>query len=148
MMQWRNGLDLEQKTELISDALEELYGAPEPDTEENVLDCLMLTVLSQNTNDVNRDKGFAILKERFPTWEEVLDADVEKIADAIKIAGLSGQKSRTIKNFLTWLKAEYGELDLEFIRRDEHQRRNSTVISAQRHRHQNRVRHTCVRLWA
>ena len=109
-------MDLEQKAELVSDALEKLYGAPEPDTEENVLDCLMLTVLSQNTNDVNRDKGFAILKERFPTWEDVFSADVEKIADAIKIAGLSGQKSRTIKNFLTWLKAEYGELDLEFIR--------------------------------
>ena len=105
-----------QKTELISSALEKLYGAPEPDTEENVLDCLMLTVLSQNTNDVNRDKGFAILKERFPRWEDVLDADVEEIGDAIKIAGLHGQKSRTIKNFLTWLKAEYGELDLEFIR--------------------------------
>ena len=85
-------MDLEQKIELISDALEELYGAPEPDMEENVLDCLLLTVLSQNTNDVNRDKGFAVLKERFPTWEEVLGADVEEIADAIKIAGLSGQK--------------------------------------------------------
>ena len=109
-------MDLEQKTELVSDALEKLYGAPEPDIEEDVLECLILTVLSQNTNDVNRDKGFAVLKERYPTWEEVLDADVEDIADAIKIAGLSGQKSRTIKNFLTWLKAEYGELDLEFIR--------------------------------
>ena len=109
-------MHLKQKTELISNALEKLYGAPEPDTEENVLDCLMLTVLSQNTNDVNRDKGFATLKERFPTWEDVLDADVEEIGEAIKIAGLHGQKSRTIKNFLTWLKVEYGDLDLEFIR--------------------------------
>ncbi len=109
-------MDLEQKTELISNALEKLYGVPEPDTEENVLDCLILTILSQNTNDVNRDRGFAVLKERLPTWEEVLGADVEEIGDAIKIAGLSGQKSQTIKNFLTWLKAEYDELDLEFIR--------------------------------
>ena len=82
-----------QKAELISNALEKLYGAPEPDTTENVLDCLMLTVLSQNTNDVNRDKGYAILLERFPTWDEVLNADVEEIGDAIKIAGLSRQKA-------------------------------------------------------
>lgn len=108
-------MDLEQKTELISNALEKLYGVPEPDTEENVLDCLILTILSQNTNDVNRDRGFAVLKERLPTWADVLGADVEEIGDAIKIAGLSGQKSQTIKNFLTWLKAEYDELDLEFI---------------------------------
>ena len=107
----------------------------------------MLTVLSQNTNDVNRDKGYAILKECFPTWEEVLNADVEEIADAIKIAGLSGQKSRTIKNFLTWLKAEYDDLDLEFIPRNGNQRRNTIAISAQRHRHQNCVRYACFCLW-
>jgi endonuclease-3 len=96
--------------------LEELYGVPEPDLERNVLECLIRTILSQNTNDVNRDKGFATLKECFPTWEEVLEADVEEIGEAIKIAGLHAQKSRTIKNFLTWLKAEHGALDLEFIR--------------------------------
>ena len=144
---WRYDLELEQKTELISDALEKLYGTPEPDTEENVLDCLILTVLSQNTNDVNRDKGFAILKERFPTWEDVLNADVEEIGDAIKIAGLHRQKSRTIKNFLTWLKAEYGELDLGVHPRDGNQRRNTTAVSAQRHRHQDCVRHTRLCLW-
>ena len=140
-------MDLEQKTELISDALEKLYGTPEPDTEENVLDCLILTVLSQNTNDVNRDKGYAILKERFPAWEDVLNADVEEIGDAIKIAGLHGQKSRTIKNFLTWLKAEYGELDLEFIREMETKDAIPTAVSAQRHRHQDCVRHTRFCLW-
>ena len=140
-------MDLEQKTELVSDALEKLYGAPEPDMEENVLDCLLLTVLSQNTNDVNRDKGFAVLKERFPTWEEVLNADVEEIADAIKIAGLSGQKSRTIKNFLTWLKAEYGELDSGIHPRDGHPRRNTTVVSTQRHWYQDCVGYTRLCLW-
>jgi len=108
-------LNLRQKTQFISDTLEKLYGVPEREDEGSVLDCLILTILSQNTNDVNRDKGFAALKSRFPTWEDVLEADVEKIGEAIKIAGLHGQKSQTIKNFLTWLNAERGALDLEFI---------------------------------
>jgi len=108
-------LNLRQKTQFISDTLEALYGVPEREDEGSVLDCLILTILSQNTNDVNRDKGFAALKSRFPTWEDVLEADVEKIGEAIKIAGLHGQKSQTVKNFLTWLKAERGALDLEFI---------------------------------
>ncbi|MCZ6680792.1 MAG: endonuclease III [Candidatus Poribacteria bacterium] len=108
-------MDLRHKAQVVSDHLEKLYGIPERDSEENVLDCLILTVLSQNTNDVNRDKGFATLKETFPTWEDVLEADVESIGAAIQIAGLHGQKSRTIKNFLTWLKAERGELDLGFV---------------------------------
>ncbi len=108
-------MNLKQKTRFISDTLEKLYGVPEREDEGSVLDCLILTILSQNTNDVNRDKGFVILKERFPAWEDVPEADVEKIGEAIKIAGLHGQKSQTIKNFLTWLNAERGALDLEFI---------------------------------
>ena len=108
-------MNLKNKTRRISDALEKLYGIPERESDEHVLDCLIRTVLSQNTNDVNRDKGFTALQERFPTWEEAQKAAVEEIGETIRIAGLHVQKSRTIKNFLTWLKANHGELDLEFI---------------------------------
>lgn len=108
-------MNLKQRTQKISDALEKLYGIPEREANVNVLDCLIRTILSQNTNDVNRDKGFTALQERFPTWEEVRKADVEEIGESIRIAGLHVQKSRTIKNFLTWLKANRGKLDLEFI---------------------------------
>ena len=59
-------MNLKQKTQKISDALEKLYGIPEREENENVLDCLIRTVLSQNTNDINRDKGFTALQERFP----------------------------------------------------------------------------------
>ena len=108
-------MELKQKAALISETLEGLLGVPTRDGAGNVLDCLLLTVLSQNTTDINRDKGFVQLRARFPTWEDVLEADTEAVEDAIKIAGLGKQKSRTIKNFLAWLKAEYGELSLEFI---------------------------------
>lgn len=108
-------MELEQKAELIADTLEDLLGVPTRAGAGDVLECLILTILSQNTTDINRDKGFVELRERFPTWEAVLEADTEAVEDAIKIAGLGKQKSRTIKNFLAWLKAEYGELSLEFI---------------------------------
>ncbi len=108
-------MNLKQKTEFVADTLEEALGAYEGQAEDNVLDCLMRTVLSQNTNDVNRDKGYAALRNKFPTWEDVCRADVQSIGETIKIAGLHTQKSRTIKDFLTWLKRERGELDLEFV---------------------------------
>ena len=108
-------MNLKQKVKFVADTLEKTLGAYEGKPEDNVLDCLMRTVLSQNTNDVNRDKGYAALREKFPTWEDVQKTDVEAIGDTIKIAGLHTQKSRTIKDFLTWLKTERGELDLEFI---------------------------------
>ena len=108
-------MELKEKTEFISDTLEGLLGVPTRDGAGDVLECLILTILSQNTTDVNRDRGYAELKDRFPTWEAVLQADVKAIAVAIRLAGLGNQKSRTIKNFLSWLKAERGELSLEFI---------------------------------
>ena len=108
-------MNLRPKTQEISDTLEVLYGIPEREAEGGALDCLIRTIMSQNTNDVNRDKGFTTLKEGFPTWEDVLEADVEEIGEAIQIAGLHRQKSQTIKDFLTWLKAERGWLDLDFI---------------------------------
>ncbi len=108
-------MELQQKAEIISDTLEVLFGVPTRDGAEDVLESLILTILSQNTTDVSRDKGYARLKERFPTWEDVLHADVKAVEAAIRIVGLGEQKSNTIKNFLTWLHAEHGELSLEFM---------------------------------
>ena len=92
-----------------------MFGIPTWDGTEDVLECLILTILSQNTTDVSRDKGYVQLRKNFPTWEDVLQADVKAVENSIKIVGLGNQKATTIKNFLTWLKAEYGELSLEFI---------------------------------
>ena len=109
-------MELHQKAKIISDTLENLLGVPSWDGTEDVLECLILTILSQNTTDVSRDKGYTQLKKEFPTWEDVLQADAAAVEATIKIVGLGNQKTETIKNFLTWLKAEYGELSLEFIR--------------------------------
>ena len=108
-------MERKEKAALISDTLENLLGVPTRDGAGDVLECLILTILSQNTTDVNRDKGYAELKARFPTWEDVLRADVKAIAAAIRLAGLGNQKSQTIKNFLAWLKTEHGKLSLEFL---------------------------------
>lgn len=108
-------MDIQQKTAFISDTLENMFGTPKWRGAEDVLACLILTILSQNTTDVSRDKGYKRLREKFPTWEDVLQADVKAVEESIKVAGLGQQKATTIKNLLAWLKAEHGELSLEFI---------------------------------
>lgn len=80
------------------------------------IDELVATVLSQHTNDLNRDRAFAQLKRRFPTWEQVLNAPVRSIAAAIKPAGLSNQKAPRIKAILKEIaKANGGKLSLDFL---------------------------------
>lgn len=79
------------------------------------IDELVSTILSQNTNDRNRDIAFDRLRQRFPTWEQVRDAPVEEIIDAIRSAGLANQKGPRIQQVLNQITSERGSLDLSFL---------------------------------
>jgi len=92
------------------------YGPREWQSRLDPLSELTFTILSQNTNDTNRDRAIQLLKERFPTWEEVRDAPVEEVAETIRIGGLSNIKARRIKAILEEISWERGELSLDFLR--------------------------------
>ncbi|MCZ6634551.1 MAG: endonuclease III [bacterium] len=80
------------------------------------LDDLMRTILSQNTTDENRDRGYHTLRDRYPTWEAVMKAPLAKVKDAIRIAGLANQKGPAMQGFLRWLQEERGALSLDFLK--------------------------------
>ena len=92
------------------------YGEPEWRHPLPAVDELISTILSQNTNDVNRDKAFDSLRERFPTWEEVRDAPTTEVVKAVRIAGLANQKGPRLQNVLRQITAERGSLDLDFLK--------------------------------
>jgi endonuclease-3 len=79
------------------------------------LDQLVSTILSQNTNDVNRDRAYRRLRERFPTWAQVRDAPEEEVVEAIRPGGLANQKAPRIQKALQRITAERGELSLDFL---------------------------------
>ncbi len=80
------------------------------------LDELVNTILSQNTNDLNRDRAYRALRAKFSTWEAVRDAPPPQVIAAIKPAGLANQKGPRIQQALRRITAERGELDLNFLR--------------------------------
>jgi endonuclease-3 len=80
------------------------------------LDELINTILSQNTNDLNRDRAYHALRTKFLTWEAVRDAPTGQVVTAIKSAGLANQKGPRIQKVLRRITAERGELDLNFLR--------------------------------
>ncbi len=84
----------------IRDRLRKVYGIPLAKPHGHPIAELILTVLSQSTNDRNRDVAYLALRERFPTWEEVRDAPVDEIEDAIRPGGISLVKSARIKAIL------------------------------------------------
>ena len=79
------------------------------------LEELITTILSQNTNDTNRDRAYRSLIEHFGNLKEVMDAPADEIAEAIKIGGLHNQKSTRIKNILERIARERGSLDISFL---------------------------------
>ncbi len=100
----------------IHELLLEHYGEPVWRAPLPALDELVSTILSQNTNDTNRDKAFVLLRAALPTWEAVRDAPAKKVVDAIRPAGLANQKGPRIQAVLRAITAERGALDLEFLR--------------------------------
>ncbi len=109
------GADLRGKAEGIRLRLCEAYGEPSGVRDLDPVSELVSTILSQNTNDANRDVAFRRLRERFPTWQKVLEADTEAVVDAIRPAGLANQKAPRIQAALRSIVAERGELELEFL---------------------------------
>jgi endonuclease-3 len=75
-----------------------------------------MTVLSQHTSDVNTARAFASLKERFPRWEDVLDARVRSVADAIRSGGLADQKAPRLKAILEEIRRREGAVTLHRLR--------------------------------
>ena len=101
----------------IRDRLRLVYGIPIAPPHGHPLAELVLTVLSQSTNDRNRDVAYLALRERFATWEEVRDAPVDEIEVAIRPGGISKVKSARIRAILRAITdtAPGGELSLDWL---------------------------------
>jgi endonuclease III len=106
---------LVEKTRQVMDRLISFYGQPTWRNPLPAVDELVSTILSQNTNDINRDRAFDRLKARFSTWEEVISAPVEEVIDCIRVAGLANQKGARIQQILGAIQQERGSLDLSFL---------------------------------
>ena len=92
-----------RRVRAIRDRLREMYGRPVNEPHGHPIAELIKTVLSQHTNDRNRDVAFAALRERFPRWEEVRDAPVAEVEEAIRPGGLARQKAPRIQAILEQL---------------------------------------------
>ena len=103
-----------EKIDWIAKRLLDRYGEIEIARSDPLVE-LITTILSQNTNDTNRDRAYRSLMDRFGTFEGIKDAPTEEIAEAIKIGGLHNQKSIRIKNVLERITEERGSLDISFL---------------------------------
>ncbi|MGH2923781.1 MAG: endonuclease III domain-containing protein [Solirubrobacterales bacterium] len=94
----------------IRDRLRELYGRPVNRPHGHPIAELVRTVLSQNTNDRNRDVAYERMRQRFPTWEQVRDAPTDELIEALRPGGLAVTKAPRIQRILSGL-GDHPDLD-------------------------------------
>jgi endonuclease-3 len=103
----------------IRDRLREMYGRRDGTPHRQPIDELVRTILSQHTNDLNRDRAFERLVGRFPSWEAVRDAPEAEVEEAIRPGGLAAQKAPRIQAVLRRLGEEMDLSWLETAPREE-----------------------------
>lgn len=99
----------------IAAALTEVYGELDWSRNQDGMDELISCILSQSTNDLNRDRAFARLKERFPNWEGARFAALDDLIDAVRPAGLANQKAPRIQDALAIIYDKAGEYSIDFL---------------------------------
>jgi len=116
--EWVARVAEEKPVRYVVQNLERAYGVPENKWAGwDVLDMLVAVILSQATSDANSDRTYDALKRRFPTWESVLAAREQTLADTIRLGGLANQKARVIRDLLRQVRERHGSLDLSFVGR-------------------------------
>jgi endonuclease-3 len=104
-----------RRVRAIRDRLRTVYGRPIAPPHHRPLDELILTVLSQSTNDRNRDVAYLRLTRALPTWEAVRDAPTAAVEEAIRPGGISKVKSRRIQDILAAISEGGRGLDLDHL---------------------------------
>jgi endonuclease-3 len=103
-----------RRVRALNRRLEREYG-PASKQRLDPLDELMLTILSQNTSDTNRDRAYRALRDRFADWDAVRRAERRDVEQAIRSAGLWKQKARVLQETLATLHEQLGRLDLSHL---------------------------------
>jgi len=123
-------------------AMRAMYGVPVWQRVHDPTSELVLTILSQNSADINAEKAFGALRAHFPSqsvateeakinrpgwggtgikggappeWSAVEQAPVEELVDAIRPGGLAPQKAPRIQASLRALREARGDYSLEFL---------------------------------
>ena len=103
------------KIDEIVRTLEGLYGVPVWNGPKDPVEELVACILSQHTSDINSGRAFARLQSKYPTWNAVVGAETQELADTIRCGGLADSKAPRIQKVLSEIQSRSGEISLGFL---------------------------------
>lgn len=116
MTRSRGATFLKRKATDVDRILTKVYGRKVVELEDNPLDTLVETILSQNTTDKNSHRAFQALKKAYPSWRNLLGEDVDRVAKVIRSGGLARIKASRILEALEFINRDRGVLNMDFLR--------------------------------
>ena len=99
----------------IERTLDETYGPHKLTPGRDPVATLVSTILSQNTSDINTERAYASLRQRFSTWQDIVDANTNDVIDAIRSGGLANRKAPRIQDALEEIQERYGSYSLDAL---------------------------------
>ena len=108
--------DLQAKVHAVYVILLETYGNNPLVSRREPMHELISTMLSHRTTGANESKAYKQMRARFPTWDDVMNAPVDDLAQSIEPANFAPAKAVNIKEALSQIKADRGDFDLAFLR--------------------------------
>ncbi len=101
---------------LVHARLCSVYHCPIPYfSEKEPLSELISALLSHRTRNAASGKAFKALRERFPTWDEVMQAETSEIEELIAGVTWPELKAPRIRAILSAIQAHAGRLSLDFL---------------------------------
>jgi endonuclease-3 len=108
-------LDKKAKLRRMLLLLERMYGARGWVRRGSGLDVLVGAMLAQNTNMANASRGYRMLRRRFRTWSQVMNAPVADVQREIAICGLARMRAQRLQDLLRIVKVQRRRLDLDWL---------------------------------
>ncbi len=105
-----------RKTIIMADRLADAYGHKSWHAHNPPIDELVATILSQHTSDLNTERAFRSLRERFSSWDAVASAPVNDVATVIRCGGLANIKAKRIQSALREAETFFSDADLSELR--------------------------------
>lgn len=107
----------EKRIRQLNQRLLEKYGEPEQPREMSGIDYVIETILSQNTNDISRDKAFKRLKDKYgDDYKAMENAEIDEVIEPIRVCGLGPTKAERIQKTLEIIREDQGGYSIEFLK--------------------------------
>jgi DNA (cytosine-5)-methyltransferase 1 len=90
-----------------------LYGSPNLGNKADPTDELVYILLARHTREGAYQQAFEVMKRRFPTWDELLDAPRGEVERLVYSGGLSRKKAVALYAALSKLRETFGSCTLE-----------------------------------